>query len=371
MKGGRRSAARSLMLTLYLAVSLLIATDVREYARAVAATRLHDPTPRLWGRLTPEPEGVVRPVRLRPAPRADPHPVGGDTPSSLPWSRTRSPPRSTPATSAGYKRDSVIVGLAGPVANLVLAVIALLLLRVSLPAEATRIVDAFAVVNLFQAFFHLLPIPGLDGARLVGLVLPPRAAEVYRNLDAYLALFVLVVIFLLAGPVHGIVFGLTNAVCRTRRPASTASPLSAAPGAGASPRYHPRHRERRPRPDPVRRPPPGAHRVSPDRARPPRALGRQHREHAPPPGRPGLRLLLLRRGLAHAHDALRPHRRARRVDARARPRLARRRDRPREGRDLPPVGPARGGGDGAAVRHDHAARAGSSASRRSRSGCAT
>ncbi len=110
--------------------------------------------------------------------------------------------------------------------------IALLLVRVSLPAEATRIVLAFAVVNLFQAFFHLLPIPGLDGARLVGLVLPPRAAEVYRNLDAYLALFVLVVIFLLAAPVHSIVFGLTNAVCRSVGRLQLRRPLSRAPGAG-------------------------------------------------------------------------------------------------------------------------------------------
>ena len=47
----------------------------------------------------------------------------------------------------------------------------------------------------------------------MALVLPPRAAEVYRNLDEYLPLFVLVAIFLLARPVQSITFGLTNAVC--------------------------------------------------------------------------------------------------------------------------------------------------------------
>jgi len=58
--------------------------------------------------------------------------------------------------------------------------------------------------------FHLLPIPGLDGARLVALTLPPQAAQVYRNADKYLALFVLVILFL-----FGSVFlsAITNALC--------------------------------------------------------------------------------------------------------------------------------------------------------------
>ena len=106
-----------------------------------------------------------------------------------------------------------MVGLAGPVTNLVVAVATGLLLRAGISGRAAQVLGSFAFVNLCMAFFHLLPIPGLDGARLVGLVLPPRAAEVYRNADAYLPLFVLLVIFFLAGAVQGIVFGLTNAVC--------------------------------------------------------------------------------------------------------------------------------------------------------------
>jgi Zn-dependent protease len=92
-------------------------------------------------------------------------------------------------------------------------VVAGLLLRLALPPELARMASTFAFVNLCMAVFHLLPIPGLDGARLVALVLPPRAAETYRNLDAYLPLFVLVMIFLLSGPVQTIIYGLTNAVC--------------------------------------------------------------------------------------------------------------------------------------------------------------
>jgi Zn-dependent protease len=63
-------------------------------------------------------------------------------------------------------------------------------------------------------FRSLMPIPGLDGARLLSRVLPPRAAAVYRNLDQYLVLFTLVIFFVLAGPMLAIVNGLTNIVCR-------------------------------------------------------------------------------------------------------------------------------------------------------------
>ena len=53
----------------------------------------------------------------------------------------------------------------------------------------------FAFTNAALLVFHLLPIPGLDGARIVGLLLPPQAREVYRNADKYLPLFVLVALF--------------------------------------------------------------------------------------------------------------------------------------------------------------------------------
>jgi Zn-dependent protease len=205
-------SGHSLILTLYLGVSLLIALDLREYARASAATRLHDPTPRLWGRLTLQPRAWFDPFG------------SGLLPGLILvlWAAlTLLPPVIAYAKPAPidpnyfrrYKRDSVVVGLAGPAANLAVAVVAGLLLRVGVSGQAARVLGAFAFVNLCMAFFHLLPIPGLDGARLVGLALPPRAAEVYRNADAYLPLFVLLVMFFLAGAVQGIVFGLTNAVC--------------------------------------------------------------------------------------------------------------------------------------------------------------
>jgi Zn-dependent protease len=206
--------AGSLKLTLYLALSLLVALDLREYARAVAASRLHDPTPRLWGRLTLNPKVWFEPFGSGLLPGL----------ILLLWAAfTGLPPVVAYAKLApvdpGYlrsrERDSAIVSLAGPLTNLGLAVAAGITLRAPLPGTVATALGAFAFTNLCMAFFHLLPIPGLDGARLVGLALPPRAAYVYRNADAYLPLFVLIVMFLLLGPVKEILYGLTNAVCRT------------------------------------------------------------------------------------------------------------------------------------------------------------
>jgi Zn-dependent protease len=207
-----RFSGDSLRLTLYLGLSLLLALDLREYARAVMATRLHDPTPRLWGRLTLNPKAWFEPfgsgllpgliLVLWAALTLLPPVVAYAKPAPV-----------DPSYFRRYKRDSALVALAGPVCNLALAIATGVVLRVGLGVELGKILGAFAFVNLCMAFFHLLPIPGLDGARLVGLVLPPRAAEVYRNADAYLPLLVLVVIFVFIGPVRTILYGLNDAVC--------------------------------------------------------------------------------------------------------------------------------------------------------------
>jgi len=106
-----------------------------------------------------------------------------------------------------------LAALVSYAATFALAVVAGLALRVaagSLPVDAELFVRAFAYACSGLTVFHLLPIPGLDGARIVALLLPPQAAQVYRNADRYLSLFVLVLLFLLGS---GVLSALTDAVC--------------------------------------------------------------------------------------------------------------------------------------------------------------
>jgi Zn-dependent protease len=192
-------------------VSLAIGMAVREFARSYTAAKLHDPTPRLWGRLTLNPRAWFEPfgsglvpvliavlwtvqVLVIPAAYGKPAPVD---PSYL--RRTR---------------DLVFVSIAGPVANLVLTVLAGLVVRSeALPLDALRIAIVFAFTNAALLVFHLLPIPGLDGSRIVGLLLPPQAREVYRNADKYLPLFVLVALFVFSTLILGFLTSITGAIC--------------------------------------------------------------------------------------------------------------------------------------------------------------
>jgi Zn-dependent protease len=196
---------------IYLAVGLVIGMSVREFARAWTATRLGDHTPRLWGRLTWNPRSWFDPFGsgLLPILILVLWAVGsGYLPPPVAYAK---PPPIDPNYLRRRTQGVVLTSLAGPVANLVIALPAVAL-SASLDGDAGLVASAFAFANLCLAFFHLIPIPGLDGARLVALLLPPRAAELYRNADAYLPLFVLVVLFIFYGPVWAIIYGFVRAV---------------------------------------------------------------------------------------------------------------------------------------------------------------
>lgn len=206
----------SIRFAAYIGASLLLGMIVREYVRAVVTAKLGDPTPRLWGRLTWNPRAWFDPfgsgllpvlvlVLWAAATGFYPPPAAYGKPAPVDPTYLR---RST--------RDQVLIGFAGPVANVALAAIAGVTLRLtgtSIGTELLVILVAFEFTQLSLAVFHLLPIPGLDGARLVALALPVDARRAYRDADKYLPLFVLVLLFLLAGVMKAIVYGLVDSLC--------------------------------------------------------------------------------------------------------------------------------------------------------------
>jgi Zn-dependent protease len=202
--------ALGLRLALYMLASLLVGLTVREYVRARAAAALGDPTPRLWGRITFNPKAWFEPfgsgfigamVALLWSVQAFMMPAAYAKPAPIDTNYLRRHPR-----------DVILVSIAGPAASLGLAVIAGIVIRAGLGGEAALAVVTFAFTNVSLLVFHLLPIPGLDGGRLLALLLPPHAREVYRNADRYLALIVLVVLFLLTF-LLGVARLLAGAVC--------------------------------------------------------------------------------------------------------------------------------------------------------------
>ncbi|HWO69885.1 MAG TPA: site-2 protease family protein [Actinomycetota bacterium] len=203
-----------LLLALELAGSIGVALLLREHVRALVADRLGDGSPRRFGWL-----------RLDPRPKLDP--LGslilpglivilwasgaGYQPPPFAYAK---PMPLEPSWLRRGERDAAWVALAGPLANLALAVVIGVLVRIPMPPEAARATAIALYTNVVFFVFHLMPIPGLDGAHLLARVLPPRARHTYENLGEYLPLFVLLVFFLLAGPLLGIVQGLSNLVCR-------------------------------------------------------------------------------------------------------------------------------------------------------------
>lgn len=201
-------------MAVYMAVGLVVGLVARENAKARAADRLGDPSPRRWGRVSLNPKAMMDPFGSVFLPAILVFLVATGQ-GFLPVFGYAKPMPSDAGHLRRGDRDTTRIALAGPGANLVLAAVAGGLLRVlPLGDEAARLAFAFLWVNLILCVFHLMPVPGLDGATILARFLPPRPRAVYSNLDQYLPLFMLVIFFLLAAPVVGIVNALAGGLCR-------------------------------------------------------------------------------------------------------------------------------------------------------------
>ncbi|HVP58854.1 MAG TPA: site-2 protease family protein [bacterium] len=102
------------------------------------------------------------------------------------------------------RRGLLLVSLAGPASNVVLAAISGFLLRLvvnpqspaSLASPFALILISVAAINLFLAFFNLIPIPPLDGAGVISAILPTEYASRYESLGRYGTMLVLALIVL-------------------------------------------------------------------------------------------------------------------------------------------------------------------------------
>jgi Zn-dependent protease len=196
-----------------LLIMLLVAFPIHEFSHALAAWRLGDGTARLFGRLT-----------LNPIAHFDP--VGGSLLAismllsalqgggffGFGWAK---PTPVNPMNLRGGRQGEAIVALAGPASNLVLASIGGLLFRLIVALEAdvpflvVQVIYAFVVINLILMLFNLIPIPPLDGSRVLFALLPPQVAWRWRPaIEQYGPILLLIAVFLPILPGGGTLIGV-------------------------------------------------------------------------------------------------------------------------------------------------------------------
>lgn len=181
------------------ALPVLLAITLHEAAHAYVANRCGDTTAKMLGRLSLNPIRHIDPVGTVIMPIVAglltnfSLVLGYAKPVPINWSQLRNP-----------RRDMILVTLAGPCSNFLMAflwaggfkIATLLHPEASTPALFLLFTSrAGMIINLVLAFLNLIPIPPLDGSRVVSSMLPARQAMLYAKMEPYGFLILIILIF--------------------------------------------------------------------------------------------------------------------------------------------------------------------------------
>ncbi|HEV2339926.1 MAG TPA: site-2 protease family protein [Patescibacteria group bacterium] len=186
-------------------VVLVFSAILHEVAHGFVADKLGDPTARLMGRLTLDPRKHIDPFLSIALPlllilSGSPVIFGGAKPVPV-----------DPYNLPDGRKDMAIVSLAGPLTNILLAIFASFLIKGLLlfgESGSLPLILGFMYTLLLQivqynillAIFNLLPIPPLDGSKIIALALPEHEANIFLSLGQ---VGLLILFFLLVFPFGG------------------------------------------------------------------------------------------------------------------------------------------------------------------------
>jgi len=182
---------------------ILLALSVHESAHAWMAERFGDPTGRLQGRITLNPIAHIDPIGTVIFPiilALIGAPVFG-------WAK---PVMINPLNLKNPRKDGIFIAAAGPVSNIIMAILGIvffLLLKntgfIGSIYVSGRIAEAVTIlllnlilINIFLAIFNLLPIPPLDGSKILEGVLEGEALNAYKKIEPYGFIILMAVIYL-------------------------------------------------------------------------------------------------------------------------------------------------------------------------------
>jgi Zn-dependent protease len=150
---------------------LLVASIVfHEWGHAIAAHLLGDDTPRADGRVTLNPMAHLDWMGTVIVPLINIFIFGGGGFAFIGWGK---PVITNPANFRNRRRDDILVSLAGPAANLLVALAAILIGTLAVKGQPRfgELVKGLVVMNVGLAIFNLLPIPPLDGGSMIRRIL--------------------------------------------------------------------------------------------------------------------------------------------------------------------------------------------------------
>lgn len=195
---------------LYRIPALLLAITFHEYAHGRMAYHFGDATAKWQGRLS-----------LNPLRHLDPIGTVALLLFGFGWAK---PVPINPYNFRDYRAGLLWVSLAGPLANFVLALSALFLLYIPVKAGLAwlpyfRFMETLAVFNVLLGVFNLVPIPPLDGSKILAALAPESIAGYIRRIEPYAPVLLMVLIFSgLIGriivPLYQHVLGAMDAVVR-------------------------------------------------------------------------------------------------------------------------------------------------------------
>lgn len=175
---------------LFVLFIVFFSVVVHEFCHGYAAYLNGDDTAKVMGRLT-----------LNPLPHIDPFttiilPVllllvsGGRFAIGM-----ARPVPINPFNFRDYDRGMLTVGIAGPASNIAIGTFLALLSRIFLHGYIVQFLLIGAVINFILAFFNLIPIPPLDGSRILGVFLPSKLRYRYEQMERYGILIVMIFVF--------------------------------------------------------------------------------------------------------------------------------------------------------------------------------